>query len=132
MQLKPSDGEQFFPWVHAAPGGRVDIVYYDRTRDPNNVLNYVTYSRLDPTATGLGVTASSYGDWSPAFNGNLNGGQTTTSCTPFIGDYIGVASDDAHVYLGWTGNGPSVFHDEFGNPTDCDVNQDALTVAITP
>ena len=132
VQLKPSDGEQFFPWVHAAPGGRVDIVYYDRTRDPNDVLNYVTYSRLDPTGTALGVSASSYGDWSPAFNGNLNGGQTTTSCTPFIGDYIGVASDDAHVYLGWTGNGPSVFHDEFGNPTDCDVNQDALTVAITP
>jgi len=36
------------------------------------------------------------------------------------------------VYLGWTGNGPSVHHDEFGNAVDCDVNQDVLTVAITP
>ena len=130
-QLKPSAGEQFFPWVSAAPNGRVDIVYYDRTRDLADLLNYVTYSRLDPTS-GLDVTATSYGDWSPAFNGNRDGGQTTTSCTPFIGDYIGVASDDTHVYLGWTGNGPSVFHDEFGNDTTCDVNQDALTVAITP
>jgi hypothetical protein len=130
-QLKPSVGEQFFPWVHAAPNGRVDIVYYDRTRDPNDVLNYVTYSRLVPTS-GLGVTATSFGDWSPAFNGNINGGQLTTTCTPFIGDYIGVSSDDTHVYLGWTGNGPSVFHDEFGEPTDCDVNQDVLMVAITP
>lgn len=131
-QLKASPGEQFFPWVHAAPNGRVDVVYYDRTRDPNDVLNYVTYSRLDPTGTGLGVTATSDGSWSPAFNGNIDGGQLTTTCTPFIGDYIGVSSDDTHVYLGWTGNGPSVFHDEFGDPTDCDVNQDVLTVAITP
>jgi len=132
-QLKPSAGEQFFPWVHAAPNGRVDIVYYDRTRDSGDLVNYVTYSRLDPTsATGLEVTPSSFGDWSPAFNGNADGGQTTTSCSPFIGDYIGVTSDNAHVYLGWTGNGPSVYHDEFGNDTTCDVNQDALTVAITP
>ncbi|MDP9270611.1 MAG: glycoside hydrolase [Chloroflexota bacterium] len=130
-QLKPSAGEQFFPWVHSAPNGRVDIVYYDRTRDPNDVLNYVTYSRLDPTS-GLAVTAASYGDWSPAFNGNIDGGQLTTACNPFIGDYIGVSSDNTHVYLGWTGNGPSVFHDEFGNPTTCDVNQDTLTIAITP
>jgi hypothetical protein len=130
-QLKASPNEQFFPWVHAAPNGRVDIVYYDRTRDPSDVLNYVTYSRLDP-GSGLGVTSASYGEWSSAFNGNRDGGQLTTSCTPFIGDYIGVSSDDTHVYLGWTGNGPSVFHDEFGDPTDCDVNQDTLTVAITP
>ena len=130
-QLKPSAGEQFFPWVHSAPNGRVDIVYYDRTRDPNDVLNYVTYSRLDPT-TGLGVTATHEGSWSPSFDGNLATGQTTTSCTPFIGDYIGVSSDDTHVYLGWTGNGPSYHYNEFGNPVSCDVNQDALTVAITP
>lgn len=130
-QLKASPNQQFFPWVHAAPNGRVDIAYYDRTRDPNDVLNYVTYSRLDPTS-GLGVTATSDGAWSPAFNGNIDGGQLTTTCTSFIGDYIGVSSDDTHVYLGWAGNGPSVHHDEFGDPTDCDVNQDVLTVAITP
>jgi hypothetical protein len=129
--LKPVDKEQFFPWVHSAPNGRVDIVYYDRTRDPDNTLNYVTYTRLDPTS-GLAAAVTSYGDWSPPFNGNRDGGQLTTACTPFAGDYIGVISDDAHVYLGWTGNGPSVFHDEFGDPTDCDVNQDVLTVAITP
>src|SRR5207248_5105637 len=40
-QLKPSNNEQFFPWLHSAPGGRVDIVYYDRSRDPNNTLDYV-------------------------------------------------------------------------------------------
>ena len=130
-RLKPSAGEQFFPWVSSAPSGRVDIVYYDRTRDANDVLNYVTYSRLDP-GSGLAVTATSDGSWSPAFNGNRDGGQLTTSCSPFIGDYIGVTSDDTHVYLGWTGNGPSVHHDEFGNAVDCDVNQDVLTVAITP
>jgi hypothetical protein len=130
-QLKSSAHQQFFPWVHAAPNGRVDIVYYDRTRAANDLLNYVTYSRLVPTS-GLGVSATHYGAWSPAFNGNISGGQLTTSCSPFIGDYIGVSSDNTHVYLGWTGNGPSVHHDEFGDPTTCDVNQDVLTVAITP
>lgn len=130
-RLEPSARQQFFPWVHAAPNGRVDIVYYDRTRDSSDTRNYVTYSRLDP-ASGLGVTVTNDGSWSPAFNGNRDGGQLTTSCTPFIGDYIGVTSDNTHVYLGWTGNGPSEYVDEFGQPTSCDVNQDALTVAITP
>jgi hypothetical protein len=117
--------------LHSAPGGRVDIVYYDRTLDLDNVLNYVTYTRLDPTSV-LGVTATHFDRWSPALNGNRDGGQLTTSCGPFIGDYIGVSSDDTHVYLGWTGNGPSVVHDEFGHRTDCDVNLDVFTVAITP
>jgi hypothetical protein len=131
VQLKPSSNEQFFPWVHSTPSGRVDVVYYDRSRDPANTLNYVTYSQLNP-GKGLAVSVRSYGDWSPAFNGNTAGGQTTTSCSAFIGDYIGVSSDDTHVYLGWTGNGPSYHYDEFGRPVSCDVNQDAFTVSIHP
>ena len=132
-QLKASTKEQFFPWVHSAPNGRVDVVYYDRSRDPGDLLNYVTYTELVPTSqNGLGVTVESFGNWSPAFNGNHAGGQTTTSCGAFIGDYIGVVSDNTHVYAGWTGNGPSWHFDEFGNPVSCDVNQDVLTVKITP
>lgn len=131
VRMKPSAGEEFFPWVDSAPGGRVDVVYYDRTRDPADVLNYVTYTQLTPTK-GLAVKAQSFGNWSPPFNGNVAGGQLTTSCTAFIGDYIGVSSDDTHVYLGWTGNGPSSRQDEFGNPVNCDVNQDVLTTSIRP
>lgn len=129
--LKPSDGEQFFPWVSATTGGRVDVVYYDRSRDPEDLLNYVTYTQLQPTA-GLDASVTNFGNWSPAFNGNRDGGQLTTTCTPFIGDYIGVTSDDTHVYLGWTGNGPPYHFDEFGDAVDCDVNQDVLTVSIAP
>ena len=130
VQLKPSSHEQFFPWLHSAPNGRVDIIYYDRTRDPANTLNYVTYSQLTPTS-GLAATARHFANWSPAFNGNADG-QTTPSCNPFIGDYIGITSDNTHVYAGWTGNGPSWHFDAHGNPTTCDVNQDILTVNITP
>jgi len=72
-------------------------VYYDRSRDPANLLNYVTYSQLIP-GSGLSVSAQHYANWSPAFNGNHDGGQTTTSCGAFIGDYIGVISDNTHVY----------------------------------
>lgn len=132
-QIEPSSGEQFFPWVHSTPSGRVDVVYYDRTRDPQDVLNYVTYSQLQPTSsTTLATSVQSFGSWSPPFNGNYNGGQLNTSCSAFAGDYIGVSSDDTHVYLGWTGNGPPSHFDANGNPVSCDVNQDALSVSIKP
>lgn len=128
--LKASNNEQSFPWVSATASGRVDVVYYDRSRDPDNILNYVTYTQLQPT-TDLDATITNFGDWSPAFNGNRDGGQLTTACTPFIGDYIGLSSDDAHVYLGWTGNGPSYQFNEFGDAVDCGV-KDVLTVSIAP
>src|SRR5438034_3756327 len=35
----------FFPWIDSAPGGRVDVVFYDRSCDlPANVKDCVTLS----------------------------------------------------------------------------------------
>ncbi len=82
---------QFFPFVSVAPTGRVDVVFYDRRLDPNDIL-------LDVYA---GVSS--------------NGGATfknrritdrpivARSGQPFIGDYIGVASLDWSFYPGWCG-----------------------------
>ena len=44
QRVKPSGQTQFFPWLQSAPNGRVDLAYYDRSCDPNDVLNCVTLS----------------------------------------------------------------------------------------
>src|SRR5437764_1293688 len=44
QRVKPSGETQFFPWLQSAPNGRVDLVYYDRSCDPNDVLDCVTLS----------------------------------------------------------------------------------------
>jgi hypothetical protein len=31
--VRPSRQEEFFPWLSSAPDGRVDLVFYDRSRD---------------------------------------------------------------------------------------------------
>ena len=37
-RLGPSAGGQFLPGVGVAPDGRLDVAYYDRSRDPDDVL----------------------------------------------------------------------------------------------
>ncbi|HJV08892.1 MAG TPA: sialidase family protein, partial [Acidimicrobiales bacterium] len=37
-RLGPSAGGQFLPGIDIAPDGRVDVAYYDRSRDPDDVL----------------------------------------------------------------------------------------------
>lgn len=37
-RLGPAAGGQFLPGVGVAPDGRVDVAYYDRSRDPDDVL----------------------------------------------------------------------------------------------
>ena len=38
QRLGPSAGGQFLPGIGVAPDGRVDLAYYDRSRDPEDVL----------------------------------------------------------------------------------------------
>src|SRR3989442_13806749 len=52
-RVEPSTREEFFPWLSAAPDGRVDVVFYDRRCDPNDTLNCVTLSSSsDAAGTG--------------------------------------------------------------------------------
>ena len=87
--------DQFFPWISVAPdGSRVDVVFNDRRDDPNNI-KYHTY------------LASSY-DGAQSFSANLR--LSTVESDPandgfgglFIGDYIGVASENGYVHATWT------------------------------
>lgn len=134
LRLNPSNKEQFFPWLSVASNDRVDVVYYDRTAEPNNFLNYVTYTALTPT-TGLAVskvnTAITPTRGSDGLDGSLETGQVTTGCNPFIGDYIGIASTATDVYLGWTDNGGVNNSDPLGNAVGCDVNEDDFSAHVT-
>jgi hypothetical protein len=135
LALRPSDHQQFFPWLSVAPSGRVDIVFYDRTADPDDFLNFVTYAALTPTGSGLDVTKY-VREITPAVSSDgLDGseatGQVTTGCGAFIGDYIGVASTDADVFLGWTDNGETNETDWGGEDFGCDVNQDDFSAHLT-
>jgi hypothetical protein len=110
-----STGEQFFPALSAASDGRLDLLFYDRSRDPGNRLNFVTYAWSGDggqTWNSLNVTRA-------AFDGDA---QTTPGGSSFIGDYIGIASTPAAAYLAWTGNGPS-------NPCIC--NQDIFFTTLS-
>ena len=106
VAVEASDQEQFFPWVAAAPGGRVDVVFYDRSCDSNDTLNCVTLS----SSSDGGDTWSNTALTTQGFDGD-----TFQACLAFvdppdcgvffIGDYIAVASNDAGAQVLYTANG---------------------------
>ena len=108
-------GEQFFPAISASPDGRLDLVFYDRSPDPGNRLNFVTYA----WSRDGGASWESLNVNDTPFDGES---QTTPGGTSFIGDYIGVASTTPIAHIAWTGNGPDM---------PCSCNQDIFTRAIS-
>jgi hypothetical protein len=105
-QVEPSEQTQFFPWLQSAPDGRVDLAYYDRSCDPNDVLNCVTLS----SSTDSGATWTSTPVTTTGFDGDTFGACLAFVDPPdcdnfFLGDYIAVASTDAKAQVMWTGNG---------------------------
>ena len=110
-----STGEQFFPAISASPDGRLDLVFYDRSRDPGNHLNFVTYS----WSGDGGASWESLNVTDTPFDGES---QTTPGGTAFIGDYIGVASTTPVTHIAWTGNGPD---------TPCSCNQDIFALPVS-
>jgi hypothetical protein len=106
-RVKPSTREEFFPWMSAAPDGRVDLVFYDRACDPNDTLNCVTLS----SSSDAGVTWSSTSLLPTGFDGDqfqacLAFVQQPDCGTFFLGDYIAVSSTDSKAVSLFTGNGP--------------------------
>jgi hypothetical protein len=107
VRVQPSGQTQFFPWLSAAPNGRIDLVYYDRC-DPNDVLTCVTLS----SSTNDGATWSSVRVLDQGFDGDTFGACLAfvdpPNCTNyFLGDYIAVASTNDKAQAMWTGNGPN-------------------------
>lgn len=109
-----STGEQFFPALSAAPNGRVDLLFYDRSPDPGNRLNFLTYA----FSTDAGATWETVNVTRTPFDGDA---QTTPGGKHFIGDYIAVASANSAAFLAWTGN---------GKDTICPCNQEIFAVSV--
>jgi hypothetical protein len=106
QRVKPSGQTQFFPWLQSAPGGRVDLVYYDRSCDVQDVLNCVTLS----STTNSGASWTHTAVTTTGFDGDTFGACLAfvdpPDCTNFfLGDYIAVSSTDAKAQVLWTGNG---------------------------
>ncbi len=107
VRVKATSSTQFFPWLSSAPNGRVDLVYYDRACDADDVLVCVTLS----SSTDDGITWSSVPLLSDGFDGDTFGACLAfvdpPNCTNyFLGDYIAVASTNRKAQAMWTGNGP--------------------------
>jgi hypothetical protein len=91
--IEPSGQEQFFAWVSAAPNGRVDTAFYDRSCDPADTKNCVT----------LATTSNGGASWAlvPVLTTSFDGDRyqaclafvQPANCGDFfLGDYIAVAS----------------------------------------
>ena len=119
QRVEPSGETQFFPWLQSAPNGRVDLAFYDRSCDPNDVLVCVTLS----SSTDSGATWTSQPVTTTGFDGDTYGACLAfvdpPNCTNFfLGDYIAVASTDTKAQVMWTGNGSHTL--------------DAFTEAVAP
>ena len=105
--VKTSGQEQFFPWMSAAPNGRVDLVFYDRSCDPAaDTLNCVTLASTTDDGASWGYTTL----LPTGFDGDLHHACTAPddpeACgRNFLGDYIAVASTNGKAQALWTGNG---------------------------
>ena len=75
--------DQFFPWVHVDPDGRVQVTFLDRREDPNNFL----FGAYLATSTNGGVSFGPNIRVSDGIYGPTNYG--------FLGDYTGAASGAA-------------------------------------
>jgi hypothetical protein len=107
-RVHPTGEEQFFPWLSAAPNGRVDLVYYDRSCDPrHDTLNCVSLSSTtDAGGTWSTVPITTTGFDGDRFQACLAFVQAPDCGDFFLGDYIAVASTSAKAQAMWTGNGP--------------------------
>ena len=88
---------QYLPKVDVAPNGRVDIVYYDRRRDPRDIRNDVS---LQSSFDG-GESFSSHLRLSQrSFDSRVGFGSERG--LPDIGSRLGLVSDDAAALAVWT------------------------------
>jgi hypothetical protein len=107
VAVGPSGMEQFFPWLSAAPNGRIDLVYYDRFCDSGDKLNCVVLaSSTNSGASWSTTTVLGTGFDGDKFQACLAFVDSQPDCgTFFLGDYIAVSSTNDKAQLLFTGNG---------------------------
>jgi hypothetical protein len=92
-----TDGTQQLPQVDVAPNGRVDIVYYDRSRDPADLMNEVMLS----SSIDGGETFDTHVDVSDSsFDSRVGFGNDRDM--PTLGTRLGLLSTDRRALAVWT------------------------------
>ena len=89
--------DQYMPRVDVAPGGRVDVLFYDRRRDPSNVLMdaFLAFSDDDGKSfENLRVSSAPF-DSRVGFSANAK-------VEPDFGSRLGLASLDDETFATWT------------------------------
>jgi hypothetical protein len=107
IRVRPSNHEQFFPWLSSAPNGRVDLVFYDRTCDPADKRNCVELASTETSGASWGLVPLT----TSGFDGDRYGAclaflESSDCGNHFIGDYIAVASTNSKAQVLYTANGP--------------------------
>jgi hypothetical protein len=85
--------DQIMPWMDVKPNGIIDIAFYDRQNDPNDLLWDVTLV----TSTDRGNSFSL-----EQFVNASNFPTPNTIVGPWFGEYLGLKADETHVYVCWT------------------------------
>jgi len=100
-QIPGGNGDHFMGELSAAPNGRLDASYWDRSYSGNALvdLTYATSSDGGQTWRQARVTPAGY---DPSQWGVPQG----SGFRPFIGDYNGIASTNTTAYMTWTGVAP--------------------------
>ena len=84
--------DQFQPWMAVTPKGQLDVMYFDKRRDPNDFFLGETLSRSNDGGKHWHDTRVDHQMWDPRINPPISpSGQ-------FIGDYQGLVADD-HVAI---------------------------------
>ena len=121
--VAPGTGDRFGAELSVAPGGRVDVMFDDRSYS-GNALTDVTYAwSTDGGATWSSTRVSTSG-FDPGLAGVPNRILFPTAIRPFIGDYNGIASLPDRAVMTWTGLGP-----QFGFLND---NLEIFFGSVTP
>jgi hypothetical protein len=85
---KPSDSDQFQPWIAVTDRGQVNVSYFDRRNDPNDLFIDTWLSRSNDGGKTFHDTRVTHQAWDPRVN------PPTSTSGEFIGDYQGLVADD--------------------------------------
>ncbi len=102
--IAPGTGDRFGAEVSAASGGRLDVMFDDRSYSGNAVVD-VTYA----WSTDGGATWNSTRVTKAGFDASQYGvpcGSCANGIRPFLGDYNGIASLVDGAVMAWTGVAP--------------------------
>ena len=83
-----SSADQFQPWMAVTPRGQIDVMYFDRRRDPSNFFIDTYLSRSNNGGRSWYDKRVSQRSWDPRVNPPIS------PSGEFIGDYQGLVADD--------------------------------------